>query len=320
MSPARRQYVLTLAGAVAGLLLFAWAVQRVGAAQLVEGIRDVGWGFVPILAISGARFVLRAECWRWCLPPGVPLGLRRAFEAFLAGDAVGNVTPLGLVASEPTKVLLIRHHLATFDSVASLALENLLYSLSVMTMLAFGLTLMLATITVPAALQWVAIGALVTIALVVGLGFSVLRASGGSRGVSGAGWLARFGSVRSQLADMARDHPGRLARVFGLQLLFHVLAVVEGFLTLEWLMGQRGPTLVQAIVFETVNRLTLVVFKFVPFRIGIDEASSGAIASVLLVTPATGVALAIVRKVRGLFWSAIGLVLLVTHRPPAATT
>jgi hypothetical protein len=85
------------------------------------------------------------------------------------------------------------------------------------------------------------------------------------------------------------------------------------FLTLRWLIGDRTPLLVQAILFETVNRLTTVLFKFVPFRLGIDEAFSGAIAPSLAVTVAAGVTLAVVRKARMLFWSAFGLLLIAMH-------
>jgi hypothetical protein len=62
-----------------------------------------------------------------------------------------------------------------------------------------------------------------------------------------------------------------------------------------------------------VNRLTVVLFKFIPFRIGIDEATSGAAASLFAVTAAAGVALAVVRKARQLFWTGIGLLLIARH-------
>jgi hypothetical protein len=78
-------------------------------------------------------------------------------------------------------------------------------------------------------------------------------------------------------------------------------------------MGARTPTLTQAVLFETVNRLTVVLFKFIPFRIGIDEATSGAAASLFAVTAAAGVALAVVRKARQLFWTGIGLLLIAKH-------
>jgi hypothetical protein len=296
----RRQAVLVAAGALLGAVLFAYAVDRVGVGALRDGVQRVGWGLVAILALGGARFAVRAQCWRWCLPPDVRLDFPHAFNAFLAGDAVGSVTPLGLLASEPTKVLLVRHHLATLDSVASLTIENILYGMSVIAMLAFGFTLLIATTTVPRAAWWIAVGGVAASVAVSWLAIVTLRSP-------------RFVRLRGELSRFAIDHPGRLAKVFSLQILFHVLAVAETLLTLQWLLGERSPTAVQAVVFETVNRFTTVAFKFVPFRIGVDEAASGGIAPLLAVTAAAGVALAVVRKVRMLFWSAVGLLLIATH-------
>jgi hypothetical protein len=69
----------------------------------------------------------------------------------------------------------------------------------------------------------------------------------------------------------------------------------------------------EALLFEVLNRVLTVVFKFVPFRVGVDEALSGALAPALSVAAAVGVSLAIVRKVRNLFWAAIGLALMATR-------
>jgi hypothetical protein len=66
----------------------------------------------------------------------------------------------------------------------------------------------------------------------------------------------------------------------------------------------------QSIMFEALNRVTMLAFKFVPFRVGVDEALSGALASALAVPAAVGVTLAIVRKVRNLFWAGLGLALM----------
>src|SRR5262245_59002704 len=130
-----RRYALFAGAAVVGIVLFAYAIRQVGPAEIVDGIRRVGWGLLAILAIGGVRFALRAECWRLCVPPEARFTFSQAFLAFLAGDAVGTVTRLGLLASEPTKVFLTRHHLATRESVSSLAVENLVYSASVVVMI-----------------------------------------------------------------------------------------------------------------------------------------------------------------------------------------
>ena len=117
MSSRRRQYVLTVTAALGGVILLAWAARRAGISEIIDGIQRVGWGLIPILGLGGLRFVVRAEAWRLCAPTDGRLPWRQAFTAFLAGDALGNVTPLGLLASEPTKVFLTRHHLATRESI-----------------------------------------------------------------------------------------------------------------------------------------------------------------------------------------------------------
>src|SRR5688500_20371289 len=98
MRPRVRRHLLAAAAAAGGIVLFAYAIRNVGWPDVAAGIRRVGWGLAPILALSGFRFVLRAECWRRCMAPDVRIPLSQAFVAYLAGDAVGNVTPLGLIA------------------------------------------------------------------------------------------------------------------------------------------------------------------------------------------------------------------------------
>src|SRR6267142_325114 len=156
----RRRHFITTLAALAGAALFAYAVRRAGVADIIEAIRRVGWGLLLILALAGLRFLIRAACWRWCLPPGTTFPLPRAFAAFLAGDAVGNVTPLGLLASEPTKVVLARFHLPTRDSVASLFIENLVYAASVMAMVGIGLVVLAANVPLPPAWRVVIVVAL----------------------------------------------------------------------------------------------------------------------------------------------------------------
>src|SRR6185503_7647470 len=90
---------------------------------------------------------------------------------------------------------------------------------------------------------------------------------------------------------------------------FHILGVVEIYLTL-WLLN-TAPTLLTAFLFETANRLITVVFKFVPLRLGVDEAGTAIFAPLIGLSSKTGLALAIIRKLRMLFWAIAGGILLV---------
>ena len=312
MTSRRRARVVTAAAALAGLALFVYAVGQAGLAEILDGIARVGWGLLLILAIGGARFAIRAQSWRLCVPHADGSGrltFRDAFVAFLAGDAVGSVTPLGLLASEPTKVLLTRHQLATRESVSSLALENLIYALSVVAMVALGIVVLLATVTLPPGWTEVLAAGLALAAIGVAVVAWVMRHGLGGAAPRSA-WRAKLSALRQELHAVATI---TVAGIFLLDLVYHALAVFEAFITLEWLLGDRSPTLAQAIVFEALNRVVTVAFKFVPFRVGVDEALTGALAPVLTIAASAGVTLAVVRKVRSLFWAGVGLIFVATH-------
>jgi hypothetical protein len=247
------------------------------------------------------------------MPQGSRLSLSQAFGAFVAGDAIGNLTPLGMAASEPTKVFLTRHRLATRESVASLATDNLIYAASIAAMVAVGVVVVL--LTIPLSLAWREGAVVALVAGVIGAAIMIRLLHGTWREESGARppWRETLAGLRRSVLAFATGQPGRLVQIFLLDVSFHILAVVEIFLTLQWLLGDRSPTLAQAIVFEALNRVVTVVFKFVPFRVGIDEALSGGLAPVMAVQPVAGVTLAVVRKVRNLVWTGLGLAFIAAH-------
>src|SRR5438309_458672 len=93
--------------AAAGLALFVYFVWRAGPAEVWADISKIGWGFAAILALGGLRFVVRSLAWMLCFEPPHSLRFRDAFSAYLIGDSAGNVVPLGIVVSEPTKAALV---------------------------------------------------------------------------------------------------------------------------------------------------------------------------------------------------------------------
>lgn len=309
----RRRLLVPIGAALVGIPLFAYAVNSVGWANVVRGISGVGWGFIPILLLSGLRFVLRAAAWRLCIPAHARFSLGRAFAAYLSGDAVGNVTPLGLLASEPTKVFLIRHRLATREAVSSLAVDLAVYSTSAVTMIAVGLVVLLATVPLSLGRREMVVATLALIG--VGL-FTVVRFVGGTwnpeRG-DRPPWRARLASVRDSVLAFSAQNPGSLWRVFGLDLVFQAAAVVEVYLILRWVLPETPPTIAQAIVFSALDRAIIIAFKFIPFRLGVDEAFSGGMASLLWPNATPGVVLALIKKVRSIFWVGVGLILIAAH-------
>jgi hypothetical protein len=68
---------------------------------------------------------------------------------------------------------------------------------------------------------------------------------------------------------------------------------------------------VHAFLLESVSRLITVIFKLVPFMIGVDEAGAQFVGRTVALAAGVGVTLAIIRKGRILFWTAIGIVLVI---------
>jgi hypothetical protein len=120
----------------------------------------------------------------------------------------------------------------------------------------------------------------------------------------------RIRALEVDVYSFASRHPGKVPAVAIAEAGFHALGVAEVYLTL-WLLSGTAPSLMTSFLFEATNRLLTVAFKFVPLRLGVDEAGTAGFATVIGMPAQTGLSLAIVRRVRVLFWAAAGGVLLV---------
>ena len=305
--------------AALGLALFVYAIRHAGVGAVADGIARLGWAFAAVVALGGLRFAARAAAWLRCLERGHRLRLRDVFPAVVAGDALGNLTPLGVIVSEPAKALLLRRRAPLGRTLPALAVENLFYTLSAVLVIAGGLAalplllqapgrLWLATTVVFVALAALLAGAHWVIRSRVPAGSALLAWLHG-RGI--APRLAARGAERARAIEdrMHALYPrtwSDLLPVALLELAFHACAVAEIFLVLA-LIAPRQPTLLDAFVLESTNRLIAAVFRFVPLRIGVDEAGTGLLAELLAFGTAAGVTLAIVRKGRMLVWTALGL-------------
>src|SRR5258708_22055586 len=78
---------------VLGILLFAYMVKKAGFAEIVSGIRRLGFAFLIIFALGGARQAIHAVCWVMCCEPPHRLSFTDAFKARLMGEAL-NIVPL----------------------------------------------------------------------------------------------------------------------------------------------------------------------------------------------------------------------------------
>jgi glycosyltransferase 2 family protein len=319
--PRPRLSLLNIAVAIAGLALLVFTVQRVGGWRaIVDGVAGLGWWFAIVVLLGAFRMVCRTRAWMVCANDP-QLQFRHAFGAWLASDAIGNLTPLGLLASEPTKILMVRTRISTVTSIASVTIENAFYTASVLVVLLTGTWLFLQRADVPAGLERISELILAGVAVAAAVAVWAVR--------SRPAVLSRFAplitkiagqshapaeairEVESQIYAVPQWPIGRILPVILWEIAFHIGAVAEVWVILVALAPNA--TLVDAFLLESAGRFVLVAFKFVPYRLGIDEVGSGAVATVLGLSPAVGVTLALVRRLRMVILNAVGLVPLVNR-------
>lgn len=314
--PKRQLTATGLLTAAAGTALFIWLVKTVGPREIWSGFQKIGWGLGWILLLGGLRFAARARAWTLCLEPPHRLRFVDAFNAVVCGDALGNVTPLGPLVSEPAKIACVRGRVSVAAALTALAMENVLYTLSVGAMIAAGTIALLFSAEVPATLREFSEVALAFIAAMFAIAawlvwrrpavIGTLLPAGRIKGSR----IEKLRAIEQEVFTFAARRRKVMLPLIALELGFHALGVAEKHLTL-WLILGGPPPLLSSFIVETADRVITVAFKFVPFQVGVGEAGTGLVTQLLGLGAAPGVTLSIVRKARMGIWSLVGTALLV---------
>ena len=148
-----------------------------------------------------------------------------------------------------------------------------------------------------------------TIAVVLGRGTyfqSLLRRIDHALGTSlGESNVARFiAAVEGQMLDLVRGNPRRLLVLMSATAASYLFMALEGWVILR---ASGAPIAAdRALAVETFSRVASFASAFIPANLGALEASS--LAAVTAVGAAGGgAALALARRLRGLFWAGVGL-------------
>ncbi len=309
-----------------GLGLFVYFVYSVGVSEILKGIVNIGFGgFAFILIVYFLRIVMRASAWRLCVYEPHKLHLRDTLPAVIIGEALSSLIPLGILISGTSKAVAVRKRVPLVVGLSSVATENLFYSFVTGIFLVFGAIAFLLSSELEEG--WV-----ITIDILIGLIFAlivfalliIIREWHLLSNLCNWLYNRHFGrgileNGRSQallfenlIFGFYRQYPRRFLPICIFQIIFHALGVLEVWFILSRI-NNALPSLNSSFLLESVSRLITIVFKLVPFLIGVDEAGAQIITETLALGAGVGVTIGIIRKGRILFWTAIGLILIFTR-------
>jgi len=309
-----------LAAASIGLLLFAHLVRRAGPSRILEGVISVGWGLALVIALAGVALAVRTWAWRSTLLDGTPRpSFGRMFALRLVSEAAGQAGVFGQVFGDAWRVAKLGAELPLASRITSVALDRALYTLSSTMVTIAGVTAVAFLLPLPG--KWALYAKIFASILVFTVCLAVLAVrlrwpviSGPVRALGRIGPIAQWverqreavQSVEDRLLDFFHHSPAAFRFSFALQVIAHAGAVLEVYLILR-LMG-RPAALSSALAIEGLTKLVNVIGMINPGNAGTYEGGNMLFARMLAMSGTAGLTLAIVRRVRALFWAAIGAI------------
>jgi len=314
-----RRRALTAIAVAAGLALLAWQVNRTGVANIAQGLTLVGWwGMFGIVVLSLLRFAARSTGWSALIPGETPPG--RALAAMIAGEAVGSLTPLSMIVSEPTKAAYLADgtpgSLSVSDALAALAAETFIFAVSIAIYVIAGTAVLFYVFEIDATLRLAGVIAFTGMAgVLVVASWMAWRKPAVVSAVLAKVPIRRIANLAVGMHAFERTAYGstahstaRLGVVVAAVTVFHIFSFLELWFTLWLLTGQS--LFAAAFILDTVGRLTNVVFKMIPLQLGVLQVGSELVAQTMGLPAGVGVTVSLVRTVRVLGWSIVGLALL----------
>jgi len=307
--------------AVVGVL-----IHTIGPETILASFRQLSWRLVVVIVFPCVLLkTLDTLAWQFSFPhervPFLPLA-----ATLLAGQAVASTTPAGVIGGNAAMAWMVRDRVKPRESVPSLIIVQTTSTASQGLFLLIGILLAMWRLDsspgLLRAMKWVLLLETVGVA-----GFVAVQmrgvVSGGSGILSRLGWSgsARIAeaatSVDRALSDFYRTQPWRLMLSLGCNLLGWFVRAGEIWLIL-YMLGAPISVSLALIIEAFLTGISFATF-FLPTDVGVEESGTVVVFLALGLSGGTALSLALVRRIREVAWTALGLLLLArTPRPSLA--
>ncbi len=308
-----------------GLGLLLLLIERTGAPTILSTVRRLGIFFPVLIFISGARQLLRTGAWYHCIDRDHrQITLADLFNIRLAGEAVTDLTFMGPVLGETVRTMAASKRIPLPHSLSSVVIEDSMYGLSSVLLILSGVFILIFNYPVSRRIRIAGLTVSSALVLVVLAAYFLIR--GRQQGLDRVldrlkkfqmtwGLVERHREKLRVFETNLRRFYTRERRilfsVLFLEILASLTAVFEAYLILS-LMTHRT-SLLAAYLTEAMNRVVNLIFAFVPLRVGVEEGGAGLALTAVGYNLGAGVSLAIIRKIRNLFWVGMGLLMVARY-------
>ena len=306
-----------------GLSLLAVLIYEVGIIAAWEDVRQMGWGYVPVLLIALSWHASNAWAWAMCFDGERP-GFWVLLRTKISGEAVGNVTPASHVGGEVAKAYMLRGQVAVTRGVPSLVVNKTVELVSGLGFALVGAGVAVYMFPLPVEVQ-IGLGA----ALVLGTA-GIVAAYVSQRQQASVWMLNVLKKLRLSFLESKREKFEEVDRTiaafyrqnrmgFWLCMALHGLSWILGTFEIYAILHLLGESqcFLTAFLLMSLSLVINTAFFFIPSGVGVFESGHVFLFQLLGLTPELGLGVALIRRIRRIFWVIVGFVLMAVRTFPS---
>ena len=304
----------------------------IGLNNIWRDMKQTGWWYIPIIGMWIFVYIINTLSLYIILRDGSEetkkIGFFRLFKLTISGFAINYITPFGLMGGEPYKIIELQPDLGIQKSTSSVLLGTMMRIVAhfIFWMVSIPLLIFL----VPVLSDSVEVGIMITTGttfLLLLWAYRIYTRGGVDRALIISSRLPFIGKKIkayrtnnqekiSQMDELISDLYKNRKRDFFLSLSFEfiarILVCVEVILMMQAI--KQPITFGESVLIESLQSLISNLFFFMPMQMGAREGGFVIVYGMLSIPLAYGVFVSICKRIRELFWTLIGVVLIKVNR------
>ena len=278
---------------------------------------DLGWNFIPFMSVTFLSYLLFTVSWNLFLwGHHYKMKFWRLFMIKTAGEAVNTVTPLGFGGGDPVRILLMKKDIPVAESTASVVVDRTLNSIAMVLFMLIGIFIAFWKFKLPTSLEW---GFPAALLFMCGMTYYWYKRQ--HEGVFQflvecltklkikKHWpektMAKLKEIDRYITEFYTHNKKGFYLAFLLQFIIRLLGVLEIYLAAYYLGTPFS--FIGAYLLASVTVVINLIFVFIPGSVGVLEGSYAGIFVLMGQNPAIGTSIGILRRIRVVIWSALGL-------------
>ncbi|OFY16569.1 MAG: hypothetical protein A2X11_12350 [Bacteroidetes bacterium GWE2_42_24] len=313
---------LMLGGAILIFLLWDFGFENIW-----SNVHKIGWWLAPITGIWLIIYILNAQAWKVIIGKDNTVNFFRLLSLKITGFSINYLTPVVGLAGEPWKILNIKNEIGVEKASSSIILYNMMHILSHFYFWVTAVILFLVT-NIPEVVTTLVLGFVLAILVSLiavfyiwhskGVVYSLLRFLRVIPGLKGL--VIKIESKEDSLKNIENqviELYTHRRKSFYLSLSLEYIARLVASLEFYFIMRAISVdiSILEALYINAASSLLANLFFFIPLQLGTREGSLYIVYESLKYTPALGVFVSLVTRIREFFWIFIGLILLKIGTP-----